>query len=312
MNIYHQLENLPAFTKAIITIGTFDGVHKGHAKIIEQLVKEAKAVGGTSVLISFYPHPKQVLFPKKNPLLVLNTQEEKFALLAERGIDNLVIVPFTETFANQSALEYIEKFLVKYFQPYAIIIGYDHRFGKDRSGDFILLEQEATKLNFKVKEIPEKLLEDIIISSTKIRDALYDADLATANAYLGYPYFFSGSVVKGNQKGRTIGFPTANMVIEDAFKLVPGNAVYAVTVAYDNKVFKGMMNIGVRPTINGKSRVIEVHIFDFDKEIYGEKLRINMHATLRNEITFSGLDALKEQLKVDKERALILLENIKL
>lgn len=312
MNIYHELENLPAFEKAVVTIGTFDGVHKGHAKIIQQLKKEAKEVGGTSVLISFYPHPKQILFPKKNPLFILNTQEEKIALLEKLGIDNLVIVPFTETFANQSAMEYIENFLVKHFHPYAIIIGYDHRFGKNRSGDFQLLEDEAQKFNFKVKEIPEKLLEDVIISSTKIRDALFDGDLATANAYLGYPYFFSGTVVKGNQMGRTIGFATANIAMEDSYKLVPANGVYAVTVKHGSQLFKGMMNIGIRPTINGSDRVTEVHIFDFDKEIYGEKLRINMYATIRNEIKFSGLDALKEQLKKDKETALTLLKDVKL
>lgn len=312
MNIYHQLENLPAFTKAVITIGTFDGLHKGHAKIIQQLNKEAKSVGGTSILISFYPHPKQVLFPKKNPLYVLNTQEEKLALLQKMGIDNLVIVPFTEAFAHQSAMDYIENFLVKYFKPYAIIIGYDHRFGKDRSGDYTLLEQEATKFNFIVKEIPEKLLEDVIISSTKIRDALYDGDLATANAYLGYAYFFSGKVVKGNQNGRTIGFATANIAVEDDYKLIPANGVYAVTVQQANQLYKGMMNIGIRPTINGESRVIEVHIFDFDKDIYGESLRINMHGFIRNEIKFSGLDALKEQLKKDKETSQALLENVKL
>lgn len=312
MNIYNQLENLPVFNKAIITIGTFDGVHKGHAKIIQQLKKEAKAVGGTSVLISFYPHPKQVLYPKKNPLFVLNTQEEKLELLEKMGIDNLVIVPFTEAFANQSAMDYIENFLVKYFHPYAIIIGYDHRFGKDRSGDFRLLEQEAERFNFKVKEIPEKLLEDVIISSTKIRDALLDGDLATANAYLGYPYFFGGTVVKGNQMGRTIGFATANIAGEDAYKLIPANGVYAVTVQHENTLYKGMMNIGIRPTINGDSRVTEVHIFNFDKEIYGEKLRIYMHAFIRNEIKFSGLKALKAQLRLDKETALSLLDNINL
>ena len=312
MNIYQHLENLPVFNKAVVTIGTFDGVHKGHAKIIQQLKKEAKTVGGTSVLISFYPHPKQVLFPKKNPLFILNTQEEKIELLKKLGIDNLVIVPFTESFANQSAMEYIENFLVKHFHPYAIIIGYDHRFGKNRSGDFHLLEAEAEKFNFIVKEIPEKLLEDVIISSTKIRDALFDGDLATANAYLGYPYFFSGTVVKGNQMGRTIGFATANIAVEDEYKLIPANGVYAVTVQYDSQLYKGMMNIGVRPTINGSDRVTEVHIFDFDKEIYGEKLRINMYAPIRNEIKFSGLEALKGQLKKDKETALSLLKEVKL
>ncbi len=312
MNIYHELDNLPAFNKAVVTIGTFDGVHKGHAKIIQQLKKEAKAVGGTSVLISFYPHPKQVLFPKKNPLFILNTQDEKIALLEKLGIDNLVIVPFTEAFANQSAMEYIENFLVKYFHPYAIIIGYDHRFGKNRSGDFNLLEAEAEKYNFKVKEIPEKLLEDVIISSTKIRDALFDGDLATANAYLGYPYFFTGTVVKGNQMGRTIGFATANIAMDDEYKLTPADGVYAVSVQYGTELFKGMMNIGIRPTINGSSRVTEVHIFNFDKEIYGENLRINMYASIRNEIKFSGLEALKEQLKIDKETALSLLQEVNL
>lgn len=306
MHIHSNINNLPSFDKAVITIGTFDGVHKGHQQIIDQLLKEAKNIGGTPVLITFFPHPKQVISTNKNPLYIINTPEEKYALLHKKGIEHIVVVPFDKAFAEQSAAAYIEDFLVKKFHPHTIIIGYDHRFGNNREGDYHLLEAEAGKYGFEVKEIPEHVLENVTISSTKIREALLNGHIDTAADYLGYPYFFSGTVVKGNQLGRTIGYPTANLHIENEQKLVPADGVYAVKVSIKGREgsWKGMMNIGVRPTVDGSRRMIEVNIFDFDEMIYGDSLTVILQKHLRNEVKFNGLEELKAQLATDKENAL--------
>lgn len=305
LHIYRSVTELPVFDKAIITIGTFDGVHLGHTHIIGKMIAQAKKVGGTPVLITFYPHPKQVLPGTKNKLYTLTTQQEKFELLRSKGIHHIVEVPFTSAFASQSPEKYIQDFLVKNFHPHTIIIGYDHRYGKGRQGDFKLLERMAPQFNFEVIEINEKIIEQVTISSTKIRDALLDGDLKTAEEYLGYPYSFTGTVVTGNKLGRTIGYPTANIKIDDEDKLIPQNGVYAVdAILHDNdfteKTIKGMMNIGLRPTVEGTQRTIEVNLFDFDKEIYGQSISIIFTYRLRNEIKFDGLDALKLQLAKDK------------
>ena len=310
MHIHTDINNIPAFKKAVITIGTFDGVHKGHQQIIDQLLKEATDINGTAVLITFFPHPKQVVSHNKSPLYTINSPEEKYALLYEKGIEHIVVVPFDKAFAEQPATAYIEDFLVKRFHPHTIIIGYDHRFGNNREGDYHLLEKEAARYGFSVKEIPEHVLENVTISSTKIREALLNGDIDMAAGYLGYNYFFSGRVVKGNQLGRTIGYPTANIHIENEQKLVPANGVYAVTVSIKGRegLWKGMMNIGIRPTVDGTKRVIEVNIFDFDEMIYDEDLTITLQKQLRYEVKFNGLDELKAQLARDKENALRALE----
>ncbi len=329
MHVHKDINQLPAFINAVITIGTFDGVHTGHQQIIELMKQEAKAIGGETIIITFHPHPRQVISNKSKPVYLLNTLEEKIALLKKYGIHHVVIIPFTEAFANQSAEQYIADFLVKTFKPHTIIIGHDHRFGKDRAGDYSLLEDKAALYNYVVKEIPGYMLHNSTISSTKIREALLNNDIATANQFLGYSYFFSGSVIEGNKLGRTIGYPTANLKVEDEYKLVPGNAVYAVEVFLEkgnigsdesellmlhsplstetpasNAMFKGMMNIGVRPTVDGTTRMIEVNIFDFDEEIYGRQLTVFIKRQLRSEIKFNGLDALKQQLAKDKTEAL--------
>ncbi|MBK9958295.1 MAG: bifunctional riboflavin kinase/FAD synthetase [Chitinophagaceae bacterium] len=303
MQIYTNVDQLPVFKNAVLTIGTFDGVHLGHKKILEHLITAAKKVNGTAVLITFYPHPKKVVKTGKNTVYMLCTQQEKYALLERYGIKTIVVVPFDDKFAAQTPDEYIQHFLVDKFHPHTIIIGYDHRFGKERAGDYNLLEQKAGSYNFLVKEIPEKLIKDVIISSTKIRDALLDGDIETAAGYLGYPYFFSGKVIEGNKLGRTIGYPTANIKINEAGKLIPGNAVYAVDIALGSRNFKGMMNIGTRPTVGGTKRVIEVNIFDFDEEIYGKPITISLKKWLRSEKTFKGLDELKAQLAKDEALA---------
>ena len=303
MQIYTNVDHLPVFKNAVLTIGTFDGVHLGHKKILEHLITSAKKVNGSAVLITFYPHPKKVVKIGKNTVYMLCTQQEKYALLERYGIKTIVVVPFDEKFAAQTPDEYIRHFLVNKFHPHTIIIGYDHRFGKGRTGDYNLLEQKAESYNFLVKEIPEKLIKDVVISSTKIRDALLDGNIETATEYLGYHYFFSGKVIKGNKLGRTIGYPTANIKINEAGKLVPGNAVYAVDIALDSRNFKGMMNIGTRPTVGGTKRVIEVNIFDFDEEIYGKPITIFLKKWLRSEKKFNGLDELKVQLAKDEALA---------
>ncbi|MEX0636759.1 MAG: bifunctional riboflavin kinase/FAD synthetase [Ferruginibacter sp.] len=305
MKVYHNINDLPAFSNAVITIGTFDGVHNGHLQIISQLIKEAESINGTPVLITFFPHPKQVVSSKKEALFLINTPEEKYSLLKQHGILHIVEVPFNKAFAEQTATQYIEDFLVKIFHPHTIIIGYDHRFGNNREGDYQLLEKEAIRFGFKVKEIPEHVLANVTISSTRIRSALLQGDINTAADLLGYPYFFSGLVVQGNQLGRTIGYPTANLQMNDANKLVPANGVYAIRVNIEgNKTtFKGMMNIGIRPTVEGGNRLIEVNIFDFNDMIYGNTIQVTLLKLLRQEIKFASLDDLKAQLALDKAEA---------
>ena len=310
MTVHKNLDILPAFINAVVTIGTFDGVHTGHLQIIKQLKEEAKAVGGESVIITFHPHPRRIVSNQQSELRLINTLAEKIALLEKQGIDHLVIVPFTKTFADQSAHDYVENFLVKYFHPHTIIIGYDHHFGHNRQGDYHLLESLKEQFGYRVKEIPEHVLQNSAISSTRIRQAIINGQIATANEFLGYDYFFEGVVIEGNKLGRTIGYPTANLRISDDEKLIPGNGVYAVEVKlqlatgnWQPATLKGMMNIGVRPTVDGTKRTIEVNIFDFDEDIYGQTLRIYVKAYLRGEVKFAGLDALKEQLTKDAVEA---------
>jgi riboflavin kinase / FMN adenylyltransferase len=310
MQVHRNISQLPDFRNAIITIGTFDGVHPGHQSIIDQLKTEAAKVGGETVIITFHPHPRRVVGKDGATLQLLNTLDEKIDLLNASGIDHLVIVPFTQNFAVQSPSAYIEDFLMRYFKPHTIIIGYDHRFGDKRQGDFHLLEAYAKKKYFQLVEIAAKLLEAASISSTRIRNALLAGDIEEATALLGYAYHFDALVVKGNQLGRTLGFPTANLVLTDPEKLVPGNGVYAVTICRNSdpqgqhNVLSGMMNIGIRPTINGTQRVIEVNIFDFDVDIYGESITITVMHKLRAEQKFSGLDALQAQLQKDRVMAI--------
>lgn len=304
MKVHRELApSLPAFNHAVITVGTFDGVHHGHQQILAQMTAEAARVKGETVIITFHPHPRKIVSSVPGDIKLINTLEEKIDLLAKAGIDHLVVIPFDHVFANQTAEDYIQDFLFKYFKPSVIIIGYDHRFGKGRTGDYHLLEQYGRELGFEVKEITEEMLNQVVISSTRIREALLSNDINTANYFLGYPYFFEGLVVEGNKIGRTIGFPTANMHISSEEKLIPANGVYAVTISMDAESFTGMMNIGVRPTVDGKKRVIEVNIFDFNRDIYGKKLVIQIEKFLRGEIKFKGLDELKAQLNSDKTQA---------
>ena len=307
MIVHKNIETLPAFKNAVITIGTFDGVHTGHQQLINLMRETASAINGETVIITFYPHPRQIIAAQQSQVFLLNTMQEKISLLEKFGVQHLVIVPFTEAFSHLTANEYIEQFLVHTFKPHTIIIGHDHRFGKSRAGNFNLLQQYASIYTYTVKEIPGYMLEENIISSTKIREALTKGDFITTNKYLGYAYFFSGIVIEGNKIGRTIGYPTANLQVENDKKIIPGNGVYAVQVhaVINGSTInaKGMMNIGLRPTVEGTNRMIEVNIFNFDAAIYGETLTITIKKRLRNEQKFNDLQALKNQLAKDKIEA---------
>ncbi len=330
MNVYRNVDQLPPFRNAVITIGTFDGVHQGHRKIIEHLKQEAEKIKGETVIITFHPHPRKVVSSSILGIRLINTLDEKIELLEKAGIDHLAIVPFTEVFANQSAEEYIQNFLIEKFHPHTVIIGYDHRFGRDRLGNYRLLEKMAPVYNYVLKEIPQHVLDEIAISSTNIREAIIHDDIETANKLLGYDFFFEGMVVDGDKLGRKLGYPTANLKITNEEKIIPGNGIYAVYVetpnskyqtpnphspaatphspfTIDDSHYKGMMSIGFRPTVDGKKRVVEVNIFDFDKEIYGQTIRVYVKKYLRAEIKFNNLDELIKQIGNDKIESLKIL-----
>ncbi|MBU3715009.1 MAG: bifunctional riboflavin kinase/FAD synthetase [Ferruginibacter sp.] len=305
MEIYQNIETLPIFQNAVITIGTFDGVHLGHLKVIQQLTEEARKANGVSILITFYPHPKQIVGYENKILYTLNSPEEKYMLLEKTGIEKLVVVPFDKSFSDLSAEEYISNFLVKKFNPKTIIIGYDHRFGKNRSGNYELLQKHSENYGYTVKEIPEHILKDITISSTAIRNALLNGEVKIANTYLGYNYFFSGKVIEGHKIGRTIKFPTANIEITDNHKLIPKNGVYVANVKIEGEdsFLKGMMNIGTRPTFYDTERHIEVHLFDFNGDLYNKTLTVHIVDRIRDEMRFANADELKNQLEKDEKSA---------
>lgn len=302
MKIHRDIEKLPSFNNAVITIGTFDGVHMGHRQILEKLKSEAKANNGETVIITFHPHPRKVVSSAILGIRLINTLEERLELLEELGIDHLVIVPFTDAFANQPAVDYVKNFLVEKFHPATVIIGYDHRFGRDRLGDYRLLEKLAATFNYKLKEIPKHILENISISSTNIREAILHSDIKTANNLLGYEFFFSGEVVHGDKLGRKLGYPTANLKILNEEKIIPGNGIYAVYAQIEGSAqrLKGMMSIGFRPTVDGKKRVVEVNLFDFDEEIYGQTVKVYVKKFLREEVKYDSLEALVKQIDQDK------------
>lgn len=312
MQIHYNINSLPKFNNAVVTIGTFDGVHCGHKKILEQLVTEAKAINGEAVVITFHPHPRNIVGDTSGVLL-LTTLAEKIELLTALNIQHVIVVEFNDEFSNMLADEYITHFLYNKIHPHTLIIGYDHRFGKNRKGNYELLEEYAQRLNFVVKEIPKQVLQLSAVSSTRIRKALLHNDINVANELLGYHYFFEGIVIKGDQIGRTIGYPTANIQINNTDKLVPSDGVYAVKVfikneQYNNAIFGGMMYIGSRPVVNGKRRVIEVNIFHFDDDIYDQTLRVEVVQYVRGDMNLPDLDALKTQLAIDKQNCEIVLK----
>jgi len=308
MKIYNNIDEFKLIENAVVTIGTFDGVHTGHRKIIAKLQELAKEIGGETVILTFFPHPRMILNPEDQSLKLITTINEKAQLLEEMGVNHLIVTPFSRDFSNLSALEYIHDILVAKIGTKRIVIGYDHRFGKDRKGGLEDLQRLSKVYDFEVVEIPEQDINDVAVSSTKIRTALLSDDIALANQFLSYPFFITGKVIKGDQLGRQLGYPTANILIGESYKLIPADGIFAVTVEVDSITYKGMAYIGHRPTINGMTRNIEVNIFDFNQDIYDQQIRMNFHHFVRSDIKFNGLDALVEQLAKDRESVLALLK----
>ena len=307
MKIYHHIDEFSPVKNAVVTIGTFDGVHLGHRKIISRIKELADSCGGETVMLTFFPHPRMILHPEDESIKLINTINEKAELLEQLGIDHLIITPFSRDFSNQTAEDYIRDVLVNKIGTKKIVIGYDHRFGKDRQGGLSDLLRLAPVYGFDVIEIPEQDINDVAVSSTRIRQALLKGEIDLANEFLGYPFFITGKVTRGDQIGRQIGYPTANILIEEKYKLIPADGIFSAKIYIDGAVYNGMAYIGSRPTINGMFRNIEVNIFDFDAEIYGHQIKMEFYHFVRSDIKFSSLDELKIQLANDKVDVLRLL-----
>jgi len=308
LKIIHAISNFSSEEKSFVTIGTFDGVHFGHQQIIKKLVNEAKKERGKSVLLTFFPHPRMVL-QKDSSLELINTIDERSELLEKTGLDYLIIHPFSKEFSRLSALSFVRDVLVNQLNTSKLIIGYDHHFGKNREGNIEQLSEYSELYNFSVEEIPAQDIDEVSISSTKIRKALANGHLKTANNYLGYNFMLTGTVVNGKQLGGKIGFPTANIDIKETYKLIPKTGVYVVKSEINKKVIFGMMNIGNRPTINGKHQTIEVHFFDFNQNVYHQKITIETLYFLREEQKFDSVKILIHQLKKDEKIARTYIKN---
>lgn len=335
MHIYHHINDFKRLKNAVVTIGTFDGVHLGHQKIIKKLVEEAKENGGESVILTFFPHPRMILNPEDHQVKMINTMLEKAKLLQDLGVNHLIITPFTRDFSNQSPQDYIKDVLVGQIGMKSIVIGYDHRFGKDRKGSFAELQEFNKIYNYQINEIPEEDIKNLAVSSTRIRKSLAKGDVDDANELMGHPFVLCGKVIKGDQIGRTLGYPTANLFVEENYKLIPSDGIYAVSVEVQEnknknqelhnpyqpinsnslsldtqysisniKTYKGMAYIGHRPTINGLSQNIEVNIFDFSEDIYHQNIKMEFLRFIRHDVKFEGLEKLTMQLAKDKQATL--------
>ena len=312
MNVHHGIDTLTPLPHAVVTSGTFDGVHRGHQKILTRLTEVARANGGQSVVLTYWPHPRTVVSNDSQNLRLLSTLDEKIELLAQAGVDHLVVIPFTRSFSQLTSEEFIQRILIEKIGTKKLVIGYDHRFGRDREGGFDYIQAHQAKYGFSVEEIPRQDIEAVGVSSSKIRTALAEGNVRAANLFLGRAYNLTGTVVKGRQLGRTIGYPTANLQVDDPAKLIPANGVYAVEVQHNEQqlgvpMLGGMTNIGFRPTVAGENQTVETYIFDrsagFDRDIYGEHITLRFREFIRPEQKFSGLPALMEQLKNDEETA---------
>lgn len=308
MKVHYGTDAIPTIKNPVVTSGTFDGVHIGHRTILSRLKEIAQAVQGETVVITFWPHPRFVLSNYSEELKILSTIDEKIQLLSEQQIDYLIIIPFTLEFSNLSSQEFIQTILIDKIKTYRLVIGYDHRFGKNREGSFEYLKEHQSKLGFQVEEIPRKDLEHVGISSTKIREYLLSGKVFQASTYLGQPYFLNGKVIIGQQNGRKIGFPTANIEVSENYKLIPSDGVYAVKVFLKDHWYYGMLNIGFRPTLDGAHKSIEVNIFDFHDDIYGAPITIHFLKLIREEVKFGSLADLKAQLIKDKEKTKAIIE----
>ena len=302
MNVFRDISSYNPQKPTVLTIGTFDGVHIGHKKIIEKLTISGRKEDLESVILTFFPHPRMVL-QKDTDIKLLNTIDEKIQLLEQSGLDTLIIHPFDKTFSELSAEEFVKQILIDKLNLKKIVIGYDHRFGKNRTAGIDELIVFGKNYGFEVEQISAQEIDEVSISSTKIRKALDNGEVALANSYLGYNYFFNAKVVEGKKLGRSIGFPTANLQVSEFYKLIPKTGVYIVEVLLDNKSFKGMMNIGFNPTVSGAHQTVEVNILDFNQDIYGKNIQVSLLEKIRDEQKFDSLEALKNQLANDKQTA---------
>lgn len=302
LKIFHSINDFSSSKKTILTLGTFDGVHIGHKKILERITQNTENGKYESLVLTFFPHPRMVL-QEKSEIKLLNTIDEKIDLLEMAGIENLVIHPFDEKFSRLTAEEFVKTVLVNQFNIHKIIIGHDHRFGRNRTANIDDLIAFGKQYGFEVEQISAQEINDISVSSTKIRVALEEGEIALANEYLGYDYFLTGTIIKGKQLGRTIGFPTANLKIEENYKLIPRNGVYIVSSILNNKRFFGMMNIGYNPTVGGENQSIEINFFDFDADLYHQKITVSILHRIRSEQKFDSVSLLKTQLEIDETTA---------
>ncbi|MDD2821783.1 MAG: bifunctional riboflavin kinase/FAD synthetase [Flavobacterium sp.] len=302
MKIFHSINDFSSPKKTILTLGTFDGVHIGHKKILEKITQNTENEKYESLVLTFFPHPRMIL-QEESAIKLLNTITEKIDLLEKTGIENLVIHPFDESFSRLTAEEFVREILVEQFHIQKIIIGHDHRFGRNRTANIDDLIDFGKKYGFEVEQISAQEINEISVSSTKIRNALEEGDIVLANKYLGYEYFLTGTIIKGKQLGRTIGFPTANLKIEENYKLIPRNGVYIVSSIINNKTVFGMMNIGFNPTVNGENQTIEIHFFDFEADLYHQKITVSLLHRIRSEQKFDSVVLLKEQLEKDQNYA---------
>lgn len=310
LKTFQSIHNFHPKNKTVVTLGTFDGVHIGHKKIIEKLIQNASLCECESLVLTFFPHPRMVL-QDSNEIKLLNTIEERTALLKKSGLDNLVIHPFDQEFSRLSAEEFVSSILVNQFNSKKIIIGYDHRFGRNRTANIDDLVEFGEKYNFEVEQISAQEINEVSVSSTKIRNALVEGNVKLANEYLGYNYLLTGTIVKGKGIGKTLGFPTANLKIEETYKLIPKNGVYIVQSQIENKLVFGMMNIGFNPTVSGETISIEINFFDFEANLYDKKIQVQLLNRIREEQKFENIELLKEQIQLDKITATNYISSLK-
>jgi riboflavin kinase/FMN adenylyltransferase len=310
LKVYRHIDEFPGCQNAVVTTGTFDGLHVGHRTILNRLKEIAAAINGETVVLTFFPHPRMVLYPDNKDLKLIDTIDERIEFLKAENIDHLIIHPFSKEFSRLSSIEFVREILINKLGTKKLVIGYNHQFGRNREGSFEHLKEFSSLYGFEVEDIPAKIVDDVDVSSTKIRNAINNGDIKTANAYLNRHFTLRGKVSHGNKIGREIGFPTANLMIEESYKIIPKIGAYAVIAWINENSYKAMLNIGLRPTFNNESGVkIEVHIFNFDKDIYGETIKIEFIDRIRDEIKFNSIDELKIQLQHDKIKALKLLDN---
>lgn len=309
MKIFHSIKDFSSPKKTILTLGTFDGVHIGHKKILEKVIQNTLDEKYESLVLTFFPHPRMIL-QERSEIKLLNTITEKINLLEQLGIQNLVIHPFDESFSRLTAEDFVKKVLVDQFKIHKIIIGYDHRFGRNRTADIHNLIEFGEKYGFEVEQISAQEINDISVSSTKIRNAIQEGNMYLANKYLGYDYFLTGTVIKGKQLGRTIGFPTANLNIEEDYKLIPQKGVYIVSSQLNGEKVFGMMNIGLNPTVGGEKLSVEIHYLNFNADLYDQQISVSILKRIRGEEKFDSVDLLKAQIEKDKIQTLSYLENL--